>query len=61
MTVKELIDELQTYDYDMEVVMKPENSRYVHSPSSSKKREINSFWGNDYEAIVIKCEQVGAI
>ena len=61
MTVRELIDELQEFDGEAEVVMIPENSRYVHSPYGTEKRNVNSFWRSDYEAIVIKCSQVGSI
>ena len=61
MTVRELINELQEYDADMMVVMKPENSHYVHSPQYVNKRNVNSFWGSDYEAVVIKCDQVGSV
>ena len=61
MTIRELINELQEYDENIEIVFNPENSDYVDSPRSIQKKEVRAFWGKDYKAIVIKGEQVGMV
>ena len=53
MTVRDLIDELECYDEDAKVVLKPSNSTYVDSIGGTNEGEIRSFWGNDFNAVVI--------
>lgn len=60
MTVRELIDELEMYDEDTEVAIKPSNSMYVESVNNTIETEVRGFWDKDYDAVVICCdEQIG--
>lgn len=62
MTVRELIDELECFDDDMEVVMKPSNSMYVDAISGSDTRELRSFYGENREVLVLTSDgQEGAV
>lgn len=62
MTVRELIEELECYYYDMEVVMKPSNSIYVDSIRCARKKEMTAMFGKDREVLVILSDgQEGAV
>ena len=62
MTVRELIEELEEFDEDMEVVFKPSNSHYVDSVGYLKEKEISSFYGSDRKAVVLVSDgQTGAV
>lgn len=53
MTVRELIEELECYDSDMEIVMKPSNSIYVDGIRGAIKKEMTAMFGEDREVLVI--------
>lgn len=53
MTVRELIYELEQYDEDMEVVMKPSNSMYVDEIAGSDCEELRAFYGENQEVVVL--------
>lgn len=53
MTVRELINELENYRGDMEVVMQPYNSSYAHEISKLKTKELRSSFGEDRKVIAI--------
>lgn len=62
MTVGQLINELENYDEDMEVVFKGSNSIYVDSVRTTGTDEVRAFFGDDWEAVVLYADQqVGAI
>lgn len=62
MTVRELIDELEYYDDDMEVVMRPSNSIYVDGISIVDTKELRSFYGDDRDVLALMSDgQIGAI
>lgn len=62
MRVGELIDYLENYDEDMEIVMQPSNSMYVDDICDISVMELRSFWGNDREVCVITSDgQAGAV
>lgn len=62
MTVRELIEELEYFNEDMEVVMKPSNSMYVDAISEADTRELRSFYGEDREVLVLISDgQEGAV
>lgn len=62
MTVRELINELEYYDDDMEVVMKPSNSMYVDGIVETETNELRSFYGDDREVVVLTSDgQEGAV
>lgn len=62
MTVRELIEELECFDDDMEVVMKPSNSMYVDGISGAETKELRSFYGEDRNVLVITSSgQEGAV
>ena len=62
MTVRELIEELEGFDGDMEVVMKPSNSMYVDGISGVRTKELSAFWGKDRNVLVITSSgQEGAV
>ena len=62
MTVRELIDELECFDDDMEVVMKPSNSMYVDWIGGAREKELRSFYGNDTTVLVLTSDgQAGAV
>lgn len=55
MRVRELREMLEEYDDNSLVVFQPENSSYVENfENAIGHRPISAFYGNDYEAIVIK-------
>lgn len=62
MTVRDLIDLLNDFNGDMEVVMKPSNSMYVDAVCNIKQSELNAFWGEDKKVCVITSDgQVGSV
>ena len=62
MTVRDLIDELEYYDKDLEVVFKESNTTYVNSIEIIGTNEIRAFYGNDGEAVILYADQqVGAV
>jgi len=62
MTVRNLIDVLENYDEDARVVIKSCNSMYVDDIESAYEYEIRSFYGNDFNAVVICGDsQCGAV
>lgn len=62
MTVREFINELEYYDEDMELVMKPRNSSYVSLVKGVDIREISRFWGEDKRMLVIMADdQIGSV
>lgn len=62
MTVRDLINELEHFNDDMEVVIKPSNSMYVDGISGTNTRKLRSFYGEDREVLVVTSDgQVGAI
>lgn len=55
MTVKELINELEYFDDNDEIVVCGSNTDYVDEPCYTiDKTEMRSFWGNDRTVVVIK-------
>lgn len=62
MTVRELIDELERFNDDMEVVMKPNNSIYADGINGITVKELRAFWGSDRDVLVITSSgQEGAV
>lgn len=62
MTVRDLINELENYDKDLEVVFKGSNTMYVDSIRTIGTNEVHAFYGNDWEAVVLYADQqVGAV
>lgn len=62
MTVKELIELLEEYDGNMEVVMKPSNSIYVDGVADVKVDTLRAFFGEDRNVLVITSTgQEGAV
>lgn len=62
MIVRELINELECYDDDLEVVMKPSNSMYVDGISGTETYELRAFYGEDRDVLVITSDgQEGAV
>lgn len=62
MTVKELIEELESFDGDMEVVMKPSNSIYVDGVCEASKYKLRAFYGEDRNVLVLMSSgQEGAL
>lgn len=62
MTVRELIEELECFDGDMEVVIKASNSMYVDGISGATEKELRSFYGSDRNVLVILPDgQLGAV
>lgn len=62
MTVRELIEELECFDEDMEVVMQPSNSMYVDGINGASTEELRTFYGDDREVLVITSSgQEGAV
>ena len=54
MTVIELIDKLQKYDKDMEVVIQGANSGgYVDWTRGAGQEILNSFWSDDEKEVVV--------
>lgn len=54
MTVRDLINKLEQFDNDIEVVMESKNSDYVDFAGSPIENELYSLRGNDRNVIVIK-------
>ena len=52
MTVRELIEELECFDEDMEVVMRPSNSMYVDGINGASTEELRAFYGDNKEVLV---------
>lgn len=62
MTIKELINELENFDENMEVVMGSTNSMYVNSIRCATTKELAAFFGKDREVILLKADnQIGAV
>ena len=62
MTIRQLINELECFDDDMEVVMGSTNSMYVNSIRCATTKELAAFYGEDREVVVLKADnQIGAI
>lgn len=62
MTVRELINELERFEDDVEVVTKSCNSFYVDNIGEVERQNINSFWGDDCEAVVLSAyDQIGSV
>lgn len=62
MTVRELIEKLECYNDDMEVVMRPINSIYVDGINEAITMELRAFWGNNREVLVLTSDgQEGAV
>lgn len=62
MTVRDLIDELENYDEDMEVVFRGSNAMYVETIGTTGTNEIKAFYGKNWEAVVLYGnQQVGAV
>ena len=62
MTVRELIEELECFDEDMEVVMQPSNSMYVDGINGASTEELRAFYGDNKEVLVITSSgQEGAV
>lgn len=62
MTVGELMEELQFYDQDMEVVMKPSNSSYADDVADTAIKQMAAFYGGDRDVVVLTSDmQLGAI
>lgn len=62
MTVRALIDKLENYDEDMEVVLRGSHTMYVDSIGAIGTNEVRAFYGNDWEAVVLYSDQqVGAV
>lgn len=62
MTVRELIEELECFDDDMEVVMKPSNSMYVDRINGTATKELRAFYGENRDVLVITSDgQQGAV
>lgn len=62
MTIRELIDELEYFDENTEVVMQGVNSMYVDSISHATTKELRANWGKDREVVVLVAEdQEGAV
>ena len=62
MTVRELIEELECFDDDMDVVMKPQNSMYVDGIRGVSTENLRSFYGANREVLVIRSKgQEGAV
>lgn len=62
MTVRELIEELECFDEDMEVVMRPSNSMYVDGIYGVITKELRAFYGEDRDVLVLTSDgQEGAV
>ena len=62
MTVRDLIDALECYDEDERVLIKTCNSMYVDDVGTTDNYEVRSFYGDDFNAVVICGDsQCGAI
>lgn len=62
MTVAELVEELEHYDTESEVLIRPCNSIYVERVDSIGEDEVRAFYGEDYTAVIIYAEsQAGAV
>ena len=62
MTVRELIEELECFDEDMEVVIQPSNSMYVDGVNGASTAELRAFYGDNREVLVITSSgQKGAV
>lgn len=61
MTVKELKDWLEELDEKSIVLFRPDDSRYVYDIDRVRPKEISSFWGADFTALVFTGGQVGGV
>lgn len=53
MTVRELIEILEGFNGDMEVVMQPSNSMYVDGIDGASTEELRAFYGENRKVLVI--------
>ena len=59
MTVSELIEALQRYDKDMDVVF---GDDYVHEVYNTRVGTVNGFWRTDnYQCVVLDGDQIGTV
>ena len=62
MTVRELIEILEGFNGDMEVVMHPSNSMYVDGIDGASTEELRAFYGENRKVLVISSSgQKGAV
>ena len=62
MTVRELIEILEGFNGDMEVVMQPSNSMYVDGIDGASTEELRAFYGENRKVLVISSSgQKGAV
>lgn len=62
MTVGELIDILENFDEDAEVVFQPSNSMYAEGISDASIEELRAFYGKNRDVVVISSSgQEGAV
>ena len=62
MTVRELIEVLEDFDGDMEIVMKPSNSMYVDGINGASTEELRAFYGDNREVLALTSSgQEGAV
>lgn len=60
MKVKELINILERYGDDTEVVFSAENTNYVDTIYNARIGTVRAFFGKDYQAVILDGNQVGA-
>lgn len=62
MTVKELKSILEDYDESTPILMKGENTTYVSSLSDYGMRNVNRFWGENKDFLILMGgDQVGSL
>ena len=62
MTVKDLINDLKSYNENMVVVFQAENSMYADYIGTTRRKELRSFYGPDKDVIVLISDgQAGAV
>lgn len=62
MTIKELKDILYDYDDNDNVLIKPANSSYVEAIAGASGMNVNPFWSDDFNAVVLLSDgQVGSV
>lgn len=53
MTVRDLINELEYYDDNIEIVMQTSNNLYADGIGGVETNELKSFYGDDREVLVL--------
>lgn len=62
MTVGTLMEYLEDYPEDAEVVIKASNSMYVDNIYDVNEKELRSFYGDDHDVVVLEADsQLGAV